>query len=53
MLESLNDYMSFIALLLIVLYFLFIVFSSFLRNVERKRIHKAMVKRSKEEKGES
>ena len=52
MLESLNDYVSFITLLALVLFFIYLVLSLWFKSIERSRIKKAMIKREQEQKGE-
>lgn len=53
MLESLNDYVSFIVLLAIIVGFLFLGLVRLFKNVERSRIKKAMLRRNQEQKGEN
>lgn len=53
MLESLNDYISFIVLLIIIISFLIMILSSIFKSIERSRIRRAMIRREKEQKGEA
>lgn len=52
MLESINDYVSFLVLLSIIAFFLVYLILSLLKSIERNRIEHAMKKRDAEARGE-
>lgn len=53
MLESMNDYISFIILILIIVFFIIQLLSTIFKSIEIARIRRAMIRRDKEIKGES